>query len=139
MKARVFKELFFTAFIFVISMFTLDFSMQSGLSVSVQSAEARDGHFNRSGHGYHHRGHGGHHYRGHRGWHHGNYGSYYHYGNYYRYGVPIGVGGAIVIGTFFSTLPRNCYKEYAYGRVYYRCGPNYYRRSGNGYIVVEAP
>jgi len=62
-----------------------------------------------------------------------------HYGNYYRYRTPIGVGGVILIGTVISTLPRNCYKEYAYGRVYYHCGPNYYRRSDNGYIVVEAP
>jgi len=133
MKTHVFKQFFIVAIIFAISTLTLDFSMQKGFTVSMQSADARDGHFDRSGHGNYRRGHNGHKYRD---YHRGRHG---HYDNYYRYRTPVGVGGVILIGTFISTLPQKCYKEYAYGRLYYHCGPNYYRRSGNGYIVVEAP
>jgi hypothetical protein len=140
MQAQLVKRIFVGAFIFVISMFTMDWSMQKGLTVSMQSAEARDGRSARSHDGRSARSHhGNRHNSGNR---HRDYrGDRYdhNYNDRYRHRTHIGVGGAILIGSFISTLPRNCVKVYAHGNVYYQCGPNYYRPSGRGYIVVDAP
>lgn len=117
MSINLVKKILFSislAFVFSFAMlFSIDWSKDHGLSVTINSAHAR---FGRpltpvSVAGVHRRA----------------------VRRTYYGGAAV---GAVAVGTYVATLPRHCSTVNYSGVRYYHCGSTYYRRSGSHYVVA---